>query len=225
MNLGRIGKKSEVGEGALGWGEVGEEGSVLMRSSGLGEGLEDEWGSVLKLPATPYQETPHARPGWGGWGGSGKRDRDGEGEVRGTGEGPPPSLCLVFHGSGTEGWTLRNSRDSPKRKCDEDPDLDLSLRMSPPGRGEWSGRVVSGQGEAQKADGVGVCLDLRLDLPEPRGWGTGIRGVEELSPKAKRQMGSGMAARKGGSSSWLASRAAESLRDEVFRIDGRGGWM
>lgn len=160
-----------------GWVWKGEEGSLLMRSSsGLGEGVEDEWGSVLKLPASRYRESvhssPHMRPDWSGWGGSGKRDRDG----RGIGEGPPHSLCLVFHGSGTEGWTLRSSRDSPKQRRDMnlDLDLDLSLGMSPPGQGGWSGQVVSGLGEAQEAGGVGVCLDLRLDLPQPGGWGAGI---------------------------------------------------
>lgn len=219
VNACRFGKRNEVGERGSGWGEAGQEGSVLMRSSGLGEGLEDVWGSVLKLPAAPYRETvqspPRVRPGWSWWGGSMKRDRDGDGDGREIGEGPPQSLCLVFHGSGTEGWTLRSSRDSPKRKCDADLDLDLSLRMSPPGQGDWPGQVISGQEEAQKAGGAGVCLELRLDLPEPG----------ELSPMAKRQTGLGMAARKGGSPSWLASRATESLRDEMCRIDGRGQWI
>lgn len=128
----------------------------------MGVGLEDEWGSVLKLPKPPYHETPHSFPGvasgWGGWEGCGKRDRDG----MGIKEGSPHTLGLVFQGSETDGWRLRNSGDSLSQRSDVDLDLDLSLITCFPVSEDWSGQITNVQGEPKEESGVELCLDFRL---------------------------------------------------------------
>lgn len=134
-------------------------------------------------------------------------------------DGSPHDLSLVFHGSENAGWTLGNSGDSCAQRSDEDLDLDLSLRICSPVSEDWVGQITHVQGEAEKSGGVGLCLDLRLDLPEPGSWDS---RVEEVGPMPKRQMGLEISTHKGESSTWLSKWTLELRRDGVGGIDGWG---